>query len=201
MQRENEKQLYRKNELIYISLALLLLGAFLSFVPDTDAGTVCRFGGVLLCIGGALRIVSYFTAPGTQLFGSFQLVQGVAVVGFGIFVLVRAEWIAQLLIVLFGMILLTDCVFKLQYAIDLFRLSHRCAKLLLAGAAISLVLGILILVLASHLEDASIALLAGVSLLYAGISDLAVIWLVNRIWKKTVLPRLEQGDREMEKAQ
>ena len=111
MQRENEKQLYRKNELIYISLALLLLGAFLSFVPDTDAGTVCRFGGVLLCIGGALRIVSYFTAPGTQLFGSFQLVQGVAVVGFGIFVLVRAEWIAQLLIVLFGMILLTDCVF------------------------------------------------------------------------------------------
>ena len=176
-----------RNDLICFSAAMLFMGAFFTFFPNVTAQRFCDFGGILLCALGVLRIVSYFVSSGMALFGSFQLVQGVSLIAFGIFFFVKAALVAQLLTILCGMALVVDCVLKWQYALDLFRVrSVRFAKWLLAGGVLSLAAGIL--VLCDVMVPPTSMIVMGISLIYAAVTDLVLTVGIGRWYRHVQTP-------------
>lgn len=65
-----------RNEMIGLSIVLMLAGIFMILFPNTSGNIICRGVGAVLCIWGVVRLVAYFR--NNEILGSFGLVQGVA---------------------------------------------------------------------------------------------------------------------------
>ena len=74
-----------KIELIIISIALFVLGLFLTIFPEVSQIIICRAVGIALCVWGVLRLMTYFRMSREDVFVSFGLVQGISLLAFGIF--------------------------------------------------------------------------------------------------------------------
>lgn len=83
-----------KIELIIISIALFVLGLFLTIFPEVSQIIICRAVGIALCVWGVLRLMTYFRMSREDVFVSFGLVQGISLLAFGIFFVMRPEAIA-----------------------------------------------------------------------------------------------------------
>ena len=82
-----------KIELIIISIALFLLGLFLTIFPEVSQIIICRAVGIALCVWGVLRLMTYFRMSREDVFVSFGLVQGISLLAFGILCPVQVRMI------------------------------------------------------------------------------------------------------------
>ena len=105
-----------RNEMIGLSIVLMLAGIFMILFPNTSGNIICRGVGAVLCIWGVVRLVAYFR--NNEILGSFGLVQGVALAGFGLYILIRPGIIEVFLTTVFAIIIIVDGILKLQYALD-----------------------------------------------------------------------------------
>ena len=107
-----------KIELIIISIALFVLGLFLTIFPEVSQIIICRAVGIALCVWGVLRLMTYFRMSREDVFVSFGLVQGISLLAFGIFFVMRPEAIAVFFGTAIAIIIIIDGILKLQYAIE-----------------------------------------------------------------------------------
>ena len=84
-----------KIELIIISIVLFALGLFLVIFPEISQLVICKAVGIALCVWGVLRLITYFRMAKEEVFGSFGLVQGISLLAFGIFFVMKPEVIAM----------------------------------------------------------------------------------------------------------
>ena len=49
-----------RNEMIGLSIVLMLAGIFMILFPNTSGNIICRGVGAVLCIWGVVRLVAYF---------------------------------------------------------------------------------------------------------------------------------------------
>ncbi|MDU2211600.1 MAG: DUF308 domain-containing protein, partial [Eubacterium sp.] len=89
-----------RNEMIGLSIVLMLAGIFMILFPNTSGNIICRGVGAVLCIWGVVRLVAYFR--NNEILGSFGLVQGVALAGFGLYILIRPGIIEVFLTTVFA---------------------------------------------------------------------------------------------------
>ena len=61
-----------KIELIIISIALFVLGLFLTIFPEVSQIIICRAVGIALCVWGVLRLMTYFRMSREDVFVSFS---------------------------------------------------------------------------------------------------------------------------------
>mgnify|MGYP002240112960 CR=1 FL=1 len=80
-----------KIELIIISIALFVLVFSLQYFPEVSQIIICRAVGIALCVWGVLRLMTYFRMSREDVFVSFGLVQGISLLAFGIFFVMRPE--------------------------------------------------------------------------------------------------------------
>ena len=106
-----------KIELIIISIALFVLGLFLTIFPEVSQIIICRAVGIALCVWGVLRLMTYFRMSREDVFVSFGLVQGISLLAFGIFFVMRPEAIAVFFGTAIAIIIIIDGILNLQYAI------------------------------------------------------------------------------------
>ena len=66
-----------KFEIIIVSIALFVLGLLLVIFPTASQEIICKGIGVALCVWGVLRLINYFRIAGSEILGSYGLVQGV----------------------------------------------------------------------------------------------------------------------------
>ena len=175
------KQLRRS--IVIADIALILLGFLLIAFPDQSAALICRIIGILLCVMGVIRAIVYFAGERHIVLGSFALVQGAALIGFGLLFAIHPEQLASILILALAISLIVSGVMKLQYAIDFARLHIRIWWLQLLSAAALIVLGIV--ALANPFETASALMIyTGISIACGAIWDLAsILWLGKQIDK------------------
>ena len=95
-----------KIELIIISVVLFALGLFLVIFPEISQLVICRVVGIALCVWGVLRLITYFRMAKEEVFGSFGLVQGISLLAFGIFFVMKPEVIAMFFGTVLAMLLL-----------------------------------------------------------------------------------------------
>ena len=163
-----------RNEMIGLSIVLMLAGIFMILFPNTSGNIICR--GV-----GAVLLVAYFR--NNEILGSFGLVQGVALAGFGLYILIRPGIIEVFLTTVFAIIIIVDGILKLQYALDFRKLDAGGWWIEAVCAAVMIILGIVVL-FNPFATVAAVMLFIGVVFVFEGAWDLASILYISKIAKE-----------------
>ena len=124
-----------------------------------------------MCVWGIIRIVKYFMARAESAFGSFGLVQGGAMLGFGIFFLVNPSFFVNMIDTTLAIILLVMAIIKVQYAFDFLKLNSSRWWIQLLGAVVMAALGILALTKPFGIANI-VMILIGIGLIFSGLWDL-----------------------------
>lgn len=174
-----------KMEMILINAATIILGILMVAIPDSINGLICQTLGVLLCLWGIIRIISYFRMRADEIFGSFGMVQGCAMLGFGIFFLANPNFFVQIIDMALAIILLVTAIVKIQYAFDYMKLNSSHWWIHLIGAVVMLAVGILALTRPFGIANI-IMVFIGCGLIFSGVWDLISVIYMSNMVKKTV---------------
>ncbi len=170
-------------ELILLALANIALGIVLIIKPEDALDFVGRAIGIVLVVWGIIRIVNYFRVAVVEAFGSFGLVQGVALIAFGAYVAVRPADMAAVFTIVMAILVIIGGVIKVQYAVDLKRMNGPVWWLELVVAISLLILGAIALV-DPFATQAALMIFIGISLVLDGVFDLASIIRISVLAKK-----------------
>ena len=160
-----------KIELIIISIALFVLGLFLTIFPEVSQIIICRAVGIALCVWGVLRLMTYFRMSREDVFVSFGLVQGISLLAFGIFFVMRPEAIAVFFGTAIAIIIIIDGILKLQYAIEFYHMEAQRWWIEAIVAALMVVIALF-----NPFGSSTVLMMfVGIVLMVEGLSDLISI--------------------------
>ena len=172
-----------KIELIIISVVLFALGLFLVIFPEISQLVICRVVGIALCVWGVLRLITYFRMAKEEVFGSFRLVQGISLLAFGIFFVMKPEVIAMFFGTVLAIVIIIDGILKLQYGIEFYHMEAKKWWIEAIAAALMVVMGIIAL-LNPFGSSVALMIFIGVVLMIEGASDLISIIRISGIIKR-----------------
>ena len=172
-----------KIELIIISIVLFVLGLFLVIFPELSQLIICKAVGIALCVWGLLRLITYFSMAKEEVFGSFGLVQGISLLAFGLFFVMKPEVIAMFFGTILAIVIIIDGILKLQYGIEFYHMKADKWWIEAVVAAFMVVMGVIALF---NPFDSSVALMIfiGIVLMVEGVSDLISIIRISAFVKK-----------------
>lgn len=129
---------------IIVDVLIIILGIF--FVSNPTVGTTSALVliGILLLISGIAAIVKYLINP--RSFFKFELLYGILSIIFGVFAITKPFAVEMLIVVLVGTWLIISSVIKLVMALELRKLKENTWVFDLTVSALTIILGILILV-------------------------------------------------------
>ena len=172
-----------KIELIIISIVLFALGLFLVVFPEISQLIICKAVGIALCVWGVLRLITYFSMVRKEIFASFGFVQGISLLAFGLFFVMKPEVIAMFFGTILAIVIIIDGILKLQYGIEFYRMEADKWWIEAVVAALMVVMGVIALF---NPFDSSVALMIfiGIVLMVEGVSDLISIIRISAFVKK-----------------
>lgn len=170
-------------EMMIVAIALVALGFSLVFFPEISQEIVCKAIGVALCVWGFLRLVTYFKLASREVLSSFGLVQGVSLITFGFYFVIKPGSIAGILIIALSAFIVIDGILKLQYAVDFYHLESKQWWYQLIAAAVSIIIGIIAFAdpFTSHRWN---LVYVGISLMVEGGWDIYSLFTIGRLVKK-----------------
>lgn len=172
-----------KIELIIISVVLFALGLFLVVFPEISQLVICKAVGIALCVWGVLRLITYFSMAKEEVFGSFGLVQGISLLAFGIFFVMKPEVIAMFFGTVLAIVIVIDGILKLQYGMEFYRMEAKNWWIEVVAAALMVVMGIIAL-LNPFGSSVALMIFIGVVLMIEGASDLISIIRISSFVKR-----------------
>lgn len=107
-----------RNGYIVMSCVFCALGAFLIARPDSSAGIICSLIGIIFIINGVIKIIGYFSKDFYCLAFQFDFAFGILMIAVGTLILIRKDTILNLIFAIFGLMILSDALFKIQMSID-----------------------------------------------------------------------------------
>ncbi len=186
-----------KREMIIIHGATIILGMLMVAFPDKIVGLLCQVMGILLCVWGIFRVISYFMAKAEDVFGSFGLVQGGVMICIGVFFLVTPDFLGRFIDMTLAVVLLIAAVVKLQYAFDFLKAGSAKWWIHLIGVAVMAALGIMAMTKPFGVGNI-VMILMGCGLIFSGVWDLvSVIYMSRNV--KSAVRQAEKKVRQKEK--
>lgn len=172
-----------KLEIIIVAVALFVLGLFLVIFPAASQEIICKAIGVALCVWGVLRLINYFRIAGNEVLGSYGLVQGVTLLAFGMFFVIKPQVIGVFLGTALAIIIIVDGILKLQYAVDFYHLQSDKWWIELIGAVIMVVIGVIAL-LNPFSTTTALTVFIGIALMVEGLLDFISLMRIVSVTKK-----------------
>lgn len=163
-----------------ISILFCVLGIVLIAAPGTSVVWLGRLLGIGMIIFGVIKLVGYFSKDLFRLAFQYDLAFGILLLALGIVTLARPNGAMSFLCVVFGIPVLADGLFKIQISLDAKRFGIEKWWLVLALAALTCVIGLLLVIRPSEAARALMVLM-GISLLLDGILNMCVAWLCVKI--------------------
>ncbi len=180
-----------KGEMIIINIAMVVLGIVMIIIPKPFTEFIGQILGGGLCIWGVLRCITFLRLKEDEMFGSFALVQGAAMIGFGIFFLTQPARFSDLLNSALVLGVLIAAVFKLQNVINYMKLKAKVWWVHLLVAVVLTVFGVIALVRPGWVDDKDgllvvMTVITGVAFVISGVWDIfSVMYLAKLVKKKT----------------
>lgn len=184
-----------KGEVLILNAAVFLLGLVMIIMPEQFNQFVGQILGVVLIVWGILRCISFIRLKNDEMFGSFALVQGAAMLGFGAFFLFRPEDFKLLLNTALILIILIVAVLKLQYAINYFKLKSSKWWIHLIVAVVLIAFGVFAILKPGMpiengiIKEASalnlLTRIIGIGFVISGIWDTIAFLFMSKIIKKS----------------
>lgn len=158
---------------IVMSVLFCVLGVVLLFTPGVSALWIGRMLGIGLILFGAIKLVGYFSRDLFRLAFQYDLAFGLLLMVLGIVTLSHPGDALSFLCVMFGIPVLADGLFKIQIAMDSRQFGIRNWWLVLVLAALTCVVGV-VLVFRPMTGVRALTALMGLSLLCDGVLNLSV---------------------------
>lgn len=192
-----------KKEMIIISIAMVILGTLMVLFPNTSAIVICRLIGIMVCVWGIFRVVSYFRSIKIEVLSSFGLAQGIILIAIGIYFMLNPGALAVYLVFALSIVIFINALLKLQYSIDLIILKIPGGWLELFSAGLMIILGAIIWAYPFAAAQ-SMMLFAGFALIFGGIWDIVTINYISKkveTMKSTIkenVERIVEDDKEVD---
>ena len=158
---------------IVMSVLFCVLGVVLLFTPGVSALWIGRLLGIGLILFGAIKLVGYFSRDLFRLAFQYDLAFGLLLMVLGLVTLSHPGDALSFLCVMFGIPVLADGLFKIQIAMDSRQFGIRNWWLVLVLAALTCVVGV-VLVFRPMTGVRALTALMGLSLLCDGVLNLSV---------------------------
>ncbi len=172
-----------KSFYIVCSILLCILGILLICWPTLSAEIVCIVLGVVSLVYGAEKILGYFSRDMYRLAFQFDFALGIFVAIIGVVLLLRPGKVLNLLDFIVGLFVLIESVFKVQTSVDACRFGLKGWWLILTGALICAVIGLLLVL--DLLSGTSLVMtFVGISLLTDGSQHLFNAFYTIKVMKK-----------------
>lgn len=174
----------RRIKILSIAAAALfaLVGLGLIIYPRVSAVAACRILGVASIVFGAVRICGYFSRDLYRLAYQFDLATGILLMLAGAIVILRARNIVEALPMLAGLFIIVEGLFKLQTALDARRFGVANWGYILILAALSVILGTLLMIRPFESVDVMMRLL-GAALIISSLQNIYTIHSTVRVVK------------------
>lgn len=168
--------------------ALGIIGGVVLFIwPDMSVRIVCMMVGIILALMGAVHLMNYFGAPTGTLIRQVQLALAVVFAAVGIWIVLQPDFLAGLIPVITGILLILHGGNDFRQAVCLIRAKYAYWWLALLLAVLTVAAGCVLIW--NPFQAASLAVkVIGALLVYDGISDLWIMSAARRV----------AGDAEME---
>ena len=162
------------------AIAVLLFGLALLIWPGITTGLILNICGGALMVGGVYNIVRYFIKKDTYYAYNWSLALGLMLLGGGLCLVIFKGVLLSIVPLLFGVALLIGGVAKVQAAFNMRRAGFHSWYLTLIAAAISCVLGALIIL---HPFGTGLVLIRviGASIAIEAVQDLISLRTYNRV--------------------
>lgn len=163
-----------KTGMIFLSVGYLLVGLLLLVMPQESLRWICYAFGAVILITGAICLLRYFHIRGNGIRAPFLLIGGVVTLSLGIFLLLQPDFVMSILPVVFGLFIAVDGVLRCENSIELARLHGQRWWILLLLGAVSVLLGVLVVL---HPLDAiiGVTMLSGLLLVVEGALNLGCV--------------------------
>lgn len=186
-----------------ISAAIyVIIGAILTFFPDSTARTIGYAVATVILITGLCFLYRYVTKDISLMLVGNELVIGLILVVAAIFVYVKVDIVVGIIPVVLGIIIEVSGISKLQNAIALHRMNYKGQTAVLLFAILNILLGIL-LIFNPFKAATTLIMLLGMGLMFSGITDFITTFIitgnVSKAMKKGQF--IEVDGREVEESE
>lgn len=168
-----------KSNFTWVSIIYVVLGLVLLFWPAASMLVICRLFGTALMIFGVVKLVMHVISGGDEFIAYADVSTGVIAAVLGLLLLVRPQMFISILPMLLGILIVVDSAMRVQSTWALRKVGYGRWWIELIFAAVTLVLGILLVV--NPFEGMSMAVsIMGAFLLLDGIANLFDIFYISR---------------------
>ena len=171
-----------KKSFIITSLLYILFGIILIVFPEDIGRLICYLFGGIIMIFGIINIINYISKEAYQPFNNYSLVTGLICAAVSIIFFAKADFIISIFPFIFGVIIIINSIIKVQQAFDMKRIGYAKWWWVLVFAAVSLVLGIIVVV-NPFAAAKTLIIFVGVVFIIDGIADLFTMAKINRLTK------------------
>ena len=162
-----------RNGYIVMATVFCVLGIFLMANPQKAVEILCILAGILFVADGITKIIGYFSRDFYCLAFQFDLGFGILMIAVGILILVKRESILHLIFVIFGLLILTDALLRIQMSVEAKKFGMKLWWGILILAVITGIFGMILLI--DPAGGARITVIfAGTAFLLEGILKLCV---------------------------
>lgn len=165
----------------------VVAGLILLLFPRVALDVAMYIMSALIILSGAMRIYQYFQESKNDpaLFQN-DLIMGLLVLGLGIYLITNVRSVENVVPTLFGVLLLGFAIVSLQRALNAKSANNEKWKFIMAIAALSAVLGVLVIYNPFGALNTVVKII-GASLIYEGVADLLSLKLLGKEIKRNGL--------------
>lgn len=159
---------------IAISVIICLFGTFLVLFPDFSVTAMGTLIGIFMILFGIVKLIGYFSRDLYRLAFQYDLASGILLMILGGFIWMKPVGAIHLICVILGLCIMADGLFKIQIAMDAKRFGLGAWRLILTLAAVTGVVGIMLLL---HPAESTriLTMLLGISLIAEGVLNASVV--------------------------
>ena len=183
---------------IVTSVAFCVLGILLIVLRNWSVSFIGVVTGIMLIAFGIVKLLGYFSKDLYRLAFQFDLAFGILLMALGISTLVHPSETISFLCLMYGILVLSDGLFKVQIALDGRSFGIDRWWVILLAAVVTGVLGVLLVLRPGDGAEA-LTMLLGASLLVDGLLNLIVALLTVKIIRHQQPDVIETDEFEVRK--
>lgn len=168
-----------KTNVVISAVLCILLGIVLVVWPDISMQIACTAIGIVLLVGGVVRLVQYFVVRDGSMYAQMNLIMGIVLAVVGVWIVLKPDKVLAIIPIIIGIVIVIHGLNNLQQAISLYKENYDKWWIALILGILTVGFGILLICRPFAALD-TVVVLIGIFLIYDGLSDL---WIVSRIYR------------------
>lgn len=183
-----------KTNIVISAVLCIVLGIVLVVWPDMSMQIACAAIGVVLLVGGLVRLVQYFVVRDGSMYAQMNLIMGIVLAVVGVWIVLKPDKVLAIIPIIIGIVIVLHGLNNLQQAVTLCKEKYDKWWIALILGLLTVGFGVLLVCRPFAALD-TVVMLIGIFLIYDGLSD---IWIFSRIYRTAKVLKQEAEALDVE---